>query len=522
MWHFNEANGNNFHHYYLAFKSNGTLELGRKDNTVQVDEQYFLSTGVTYSYTVNTWNLVRVKSVGNAITVWIDGVQKINIVDDGAGGAQGGAPNTPAVPSAAMYTGKFGLYNEDAQVEFSPLTITTLGGASAGAPITSTYITLATDTSLTNERMLAVGSNKLSLTDGGAGANITVDVVEANLTHNNIGGTLGVSKGGTGAATLTGILKGNGTSAFTAVTAPTGAIVGTTDTQTLTGKSSTALIQTSHEDFTAIAVPSAPGAGVIRKYADSGNSNHIRSINSAGTITDYDNVDFLESARTRYGFVEDFVTQVTSSAGLGGLYFVNFTNAGAGSTVTTVNITNANQFGIISYQTGTTTTGRAGGSPTLLGQLRLGQGLMRYDAYIRFPTLSDGTETYLARFGFLDSQSADAVDGVYFEYDSTVSANWRTNTSNNSTRTKTSSAIAVDTNFNRLSIIVNAAGTSASFYVNGTELTGSSASPITTNIPTGAGRETSIMHHIIKSAGTTNRTMEFDYIAMQCDLTTRR
>jgi hypothetical protein len=45
-----------------------------------------------------------------------------------------------------------------------------------------------------------------------------------------------VARGGSGAATLTGILKGNGTSAFTAVTAPTGTIVGTTDTQTLTGK----------------------------------------------------------------------------------------------------------------------------------------------------------------------------------------------------------------------------------------------------------------------------------------------
>lgn len=49
-------------------------------------------------------------------------------------------------------------------------------------------------------------------------------------------GQLSVARGGTGAATLTGIVVGNGTSAFTTVTAPSGAVVGTTDTQTLTNK----------------------------------------------------------------------------------------------------------------------------------------------------------------------------------------------------------------------------------------------------------------------------------------------
>lgn len=45
-----------------------------------------------------------------------------------------------------------------------------------------------------------------------------------------------VAQGGTGTGTLTGIIKGNGTSAYTAVTAPAGTIVGTTDPQTLTSK----------------------------------------------------------------------------------------------------------------------------------------------------------------------------------------------------------------------------------------------------------------------------------------------
>jgi hypothetical protein len=52
------------------------------------------------------------------------------------------------------------------------------------------------------------------------------------------GGTdVPITDGGTGVSTLpTGILKGAGTGAITAVTAPSGTVVGTSDTQTLTGK----------------------------------------------------------------------------------------------------------------------------------------------------------------------------------------------------------------------------------------------------------------------------------------------
>lgn len=56
-----------------------------------------------------------------------------------------------------------------------------------------------------------------------------------NLTS-QVTGTLPVGNGGTGATTLTGVVIGNGTSAFTVKTNPSGAFVGTTDTQTLSGK----------------------------------------------------------------------------------------------------------------------------------------------------------------------------------------------------------------------------------------------------------------------------------------------
>lgn len=59
------------------------------------------------------------------------------------------------------------------------------------------------------------------------------------LGGNPIIGTIPVVSGGTGTASLTGLLKGNGTSAVTTITAPTGAVVGTTDTQTITNKTLT-------------------------------------------------------------------------------------------------------------------------------------------------------------------------------------------------------------------------------------------------------------------------------------------
>lgn len=54
-----------------------------------------------------------------------------------------------------------------------------------------------------------------------------------------LGSALAVGSGGTGATTLTGVVIGNGTSAFTSKTNPTGAFIGDTDTQTLTNKTIT-------------------------------------------------------------------------------------------------------------------------------------------------------------------------------------------------------------------------------------------------------------------------------------------
>lgn len=54
------------------------------------------------------------------------------------------------------------------------LTGTTLSAAGTGAPVGAQYVTLATDATLTNERVLTGTANQVTVTDGGAGAAVTL------------------------------------------------------------------------------------------------------------------------------------------------------------------------------------------------------------------------------------------------------------------------------------------------------------------------------------------------------------
>jgi len=56
----------------------------------------------------------------------------------------------------------------------------------------------------------------LAVTPSGGATMTTGGVVTVNLAHANTTGVVAVAKGGTGAVTLTGLVKGNGTSAMTA------------------------------------------------------------------------------------------------------------------------------------------------------------------------------------------------------------------------------------------------------------------------------------------------------------------
>lgn len=174
--------------------------------------------------------------------------------------------------------------------------------------------------------------------------------------------------------------------------------------------------------------------------------------------------------------------------------------------------------GIVEFSTGSTAAGYDG---ALLGAscVRLGGGELVLRTLVRWPTLSAVAQEYVSRVGLIDLVSGDAVDGVYFEYDRLTSGDvLRCKTAANSVRTATATSTAVVANtWTNIAIRVDAAGANAYFYADGALI-----ATHTTNIPTGAGRETSIGFAIVKSAGGTARLLDVDRVAARLRLTSPR
>jgi hypothetical protein len=228
-------------------------------------------------------------------------------------------------------------------------------------------------------------------------------------------------------------------------------------------------------------------------------------------------------AKRGYYYHQEFL-QTVGTGGDGNLLATN-SGSSAASSATATDATN--RPGLVRATTGTTATGRTAVA-TGATSFRLGGGAWVYEAFLNPTTLSSGTERYQLAVGFIDTyNAANQVDGVYFLYDeggvstgSTAAAYWQTVTTSNSARAFNTSLTQSTVNaatWVKLRIELNASATEASFYINDNLV-----ATHTTNIPTAAGRELGFGYLLIKSVGTTARTVDFDYLNVENEFTTQR
>lgn len=156
-------------------------------------------------------------------------------------------------------------------------------------------------------------------------------------------------------------------------------------------------------------------------------------------------------------------------------------------------------------------------STTNSTQMIFGGGILSCNWVFKINTLSDVTNTYGFAIGMTDfSGTADMTNGVYFRYSSaTNSGNWQIVTAAASVRTTTNSAVAATTGWHNAGFIMNAAGNSVEFFMDGVSL-----GTITTNIPTA---QIAPSFTLARTAGTiAAQSLNFDLMYLTQTLTVAR
>jgi hypothetical protein len=258
-------------------------------------------------------------------------------------------------------------------------------------------------------------------------------------------------------------------------------------------------------------------------------ANKQNSLAVDGTGVKFPTVDavnalsFIDKGKRMVSFFTDFLTNATLDGAQ------SFASGGSLGLIVGAQIPNrTNQQGVAFFQTNTVATNYINYcSSSGAAQFWFGGGAWNYEALININTLSTALERYRMIFGFgsVISNSSEA-DGVFITYDeggtangTIASANWQCVTVANSVRTLTTSTTAVTASaWNKLRIEINAAGTSVTFYVNGTAI-----ATHTTNIPLASNSRYVLMKTgVAKTIGTTTRGFYCDYIGYENILTTAR
>jgi hypothetical protein len=240
------------------------------------------------------------------------------------------------------------------------------------------------------------------------------------------------------------------------------------------------------------------------------------------TVDAVNSLSMIDRGKRMVSFFTDFLTNATLDGAQ------SFASGGTAAIIAGAQIPNrTNQQGVIFFQTNTIATNYVNYCSSQAVQLWFGGGAWNYETLININTLSVALERYRMIFGFGSFiGSGSEIDGIFITYDeggtangTISSANWQCVTSANSVRTLTTSTTAVTASaWNKLRIEVNAAGTSVTFYVNGTAI-----ATHTTNIPLASNsRYVHMKTGLAKTIGLTTRGFYCDYIGYENILTTPR
>lgn len=160
-----------------------------------------------------------------------------------------------------------------------------------------------------------------------------------------------------------------------------------------------------------------------------------------------------------------------------------------------------NVIGAIGVKLSTSTTGIARvGSVT--STLCAGAGEMRFNSRIYIDQLSNATDSWSLRIGFVNISSAEVNEGIFVKYaHGTNSGKFQLVSRSGGTESTSDmgTTVAATTDY-YVGIIVNAAGTSIQGYLQGV----AAGTPITTNIPTGLSLPIGYGFVILKAAGVTD------------------
>jgi hypothetical protein len=173
--------------------------------------------------------------------------------------------------------------------------------------------------------------------------------------------------------------------------------------------------------------------------------------------------------------------------------------------------------GVAYLATGTTNTGR-----TLIYKpsFVLTTHAVRFRFRMALQDLSDGTDTYTIIIGatdFSNVATANPDNGIFFRYTHSVNGGeFEAVCRASAVETATDTNVAAAVTYKVFEISINQAGDSVTFYIDGVLV-----ATITTNIPASSAY-LSMYAQILKSAGTTNRKMHFDWTEVTFSRTTAR